>query len=905
MNTIQEEEIIIGIDYGTSNLSIITYFENKIEFIPFKNNDIIFPSKIILENNETHAIENNDIFQRLEKYNDNIIYDIKRFIGLNYNELNEKDFYKNLFYEIKEINEIPKIEIKDKNKNIIYLSAEEILSLHIKEVLKIVDNHFKKEFKNRRVNIAIPKFFSDEQKQAFESAVKSAGIENYNIIDESFYEIIGYTLGMNLIENNNKEKINEKNILIFDLGGGKSDINIINIKVNNEGNIDLTTLISDCDLYLGGSDFDDKLIDYCINIFCSNYNCKEEDIRKNKNYLMNLKILCEETKKNFYSSNNEQIISIKKFFENYQLYIKITPEKYEELCKPLYKRIRVLINNSFKRINRKLDEIDDIILIGRGSRIIGIKKLFIEIFRKEKIKQKFKYDKIIPLCLIIKSLQLKENIDITFNPNYYILENIGISNNNNSNEDEKEQLMVPIFKKYQKLPSINKSIFEKKITEIDKGICIEIYEGNDKYTRKNKKIGEFIFGGNKGIDIKKYIVEFSIDKFGKLKIALEANSKKVEKDIANLNVAKINKKEKKIIKINPKKIHNLNTIFKLFKLLKERYLIEIKDNEIIQNSVINIISNISTNISIDKEQKEAINDNQIKKINNNIDKEKAENKLNFEEKNLKQNNSSQHRSVPKESEKSIENNKNKKKELTKLRNIDNNDIIESNQITGNNNLTIEKNNKSKQTVKNSNTKQLDIVRENKNQYIDINENIFETENLSYFPIENGNNHDRGIIKLILEYGDNKIKIIKDLIKNVNSFIACIGPPGAGKSTFCSNYYKYLYKVKSDYFESSSAALTFTKGIWMINDYERRKIPIMIKKDLLDVEGFQVDNIKCWKYVMIIAFLSTDLIILNRNARYDDVKKVIKIIENSLKKMMNQKIPRIIRNIYIQMKKNPN
>ena len=197
------------------------------------------------------------------------------------------------------------------------------------------------------------------------------------------------------------------------------------------------------------------------------------------------------------------------------------------------------------------------------------------------------------------------------------------------------------------------------------------------------------------------------------------------------------------------------------------------------------------------------------------------------------------------------------------------------------------------------------MRENKNQYIDINENIFETENLSYFPIENGNNHDRGIIKLILEYGDNKIKIIKDLIKNVNSFIACIGPPGAGKSTFCSNYYKYLYKVKSDYFESSSAALTFTKGIWMINDYERRKIPIMIKKDLLDVEGFQVDNIKCWKYVMIIAFLSTDLIILNRNARYDDVKKVIKIIENSLKKMMNQKIPRIIRNIYIQMKKNPN
>lgn len=58
---------------------------------------------------------------------------------------------------------------------------------------------------------------------------------------------------------------------------------------------------------------------------------------------------------------------------------------------------------------------------------------------------------------------------------------------------------------------------------------------------------------------------------------------------------------------------------------------------------------------------------------------------------------------------------------------------------------------------------------------------------------------------------------------------------------------------------------------------------MIKRDLLDVEGFQVNDAKCWKYVMIIAFLSTDLLILNRNPIFDDVKKMIKIIETSLKK----------------------
>ena len=68
---------------------------------------------------------------------------------------------------------------------------------------------------------------------------------------------------------------------------------------------------------------------------------------------------------------------------------------------------------------------------------------------------------------------------------------------------------------------------------------------------------------------------------------------------------------------------------------------------------------------------------------------------------------------------------------------------------------------------------------------------------------------------------------------------------------------------------------------MISDQERRKIPKYISKDILDVEGFKVDESKSWKYVMIISFLSTDLIILNRYKRSDDVKLIINIISNGL------------------------
>ena len=137
-------------------------------------------------------------------------------------------------------------------------------------------------------------------------------------------------------------------------------------------------------------------------------------------------------------------------------------------------------------------------------------------------------------------------------------------------------------------------------------------------------------------------------------------------------------------------------------------------------------------------------------------------------------------------------------------------------------------------------------------------------------IDNNIEKNKGIVELTIKNKDN-IRIKKYLLKNVNSFIACLGQPGAGKSTFGSNYYKALYKVKNDYFESSDETETFTKGIWMISDEERRKIPDYIYRDFLDVEGFQVDDAKSWKYVMIIAFLSTDLIILNNKLRYDEVK----------------------------------
>ena len=166
-------------------------------------------------------------------------------------------------------------------------------------------------------------------------------------------------------------------------------------------------------------------------------------------------------------------------------------------------------------------------------------------------------------------------------------------------------------------------------------------------------------------------------------------------------------------------------------------------------------------------------------------------------------------------------------------------------------------------------------------------------------IDNNIEKNVGVVQLIKEEPGDKISIRKELLKTVKNFIACVGAPGSGKSTFASNYYKYLYHVKNDYFESSISELTYTKGIWMVSEQERRRIPEYINNDILDVEGFEVDEEKSFEYIMVIAFLSTDLIILNKEGRLINVNKILNITQNYLLKMIELNLPIILKNIYIQ------
>ena len=133
----------------------------------------------------------------------------------------------------------------------------------------------------------------------------------------------------------------------------------------------------------------------------------------------------------------------------------------------------------------------------------------------------------------------------------------------------------------------------------------------------------------------------------------------------------------------------------------------------------------------------------------------------------------------------------------------------------------------------------------------------------------------------------------------HGYIASVGHPGQGKSSLFNAFYKTLYGINKELFYVNNSFCSFTKGMWILKEREKQNIKQNIDKDIIDVEGFQVDEVSTWNYIMIVAFISTDIIIVNRD-RMDDVKKILSIIWNSLEKMKKLGLPKLLKEILVQL-----
>ena len=481
-----EEAYALGLDLGTTFSCIGVYRYGEVEIIPNRNGDRVTPSIVTIVDKDT-ILKGEETLEHLVKNYDSSIYAIKRFIGRDYNDKGvQEDLKKENFpFKIKgdPKTKNPIVEVTKNNEKIEF-TLEEISAFVIK---KLADNAEK--FLTKKVNklvITVPANFNNAQRNCTKQAAAIAGIEVLRIINEPTAAALAYGL-------QDKDSTKNGKILVFDLGGGTFDVTILSLNKQNEENFEI--LSTKGDKFLGGEDFDNKLVNYFLENFCTKIKVNMSEIMENKKIMKNLKISCENIKK-VLSTNLSTILSINNFYNNEDLVESIRRDTFEELCSDLFERLRKPLDEALMDARITADEIKEIVLVGGSTRIPKIKTFLTEYFGRDcKINDSINPDEAVAYgatLMAAKILIKGDKVLQGFNLMDITPLSLGIAVGNQSKNPDilKEGLLMSvIIKRASKIPHNNSDTY---CTSCDnqKVAQIKIYEGEKKYVKYNHVLGE-------------------------------------------------------------------------------------------------------------------------------------------------------------------------------------------------------------------------------------------------------------------------------------------------------------------------------------------------------------------------------------------------------------------------------
>ena len=497
------EDLPIGIDLGTTFSCIGVYRNASVEIIPNEKGDRTTPSVVSFLDNDIYVGEQTE-YKRI-KDPKNKVYAVKRIIGRNYNDIEVQEDIKNFAYRvISDNNGRPLIEV---NSNGIKKYSPEQISAKILNKLKESAESFLGQ-KIKKVVITVPAYFTERQKQATKNAGEIAGLEVIKIINEPTAASLAYGFGkynknygkiLNqnnifdelsplsnrsaptpIIESNKKDC---QNILVFDLGGGTLDVTLLELE---EG--DITVKSHSGKMHLGGEDFDNQLLQYCINQFRAKTSIdlnKEEFIKQKTR----LKEHCEKAKKKL-SQHDEVEIEVESIAKGKDLYLKITRAKFEDLCKNIFEKCKLPLEEVLKDSNCKPQDVDEIVLVGGSTRIPKIQQMLKDYFYGKELNKRLNPDEAVAYGATIEAaIQMgKYSDDVS------LLDvcpfSLGIAVINNQDNKDEDLLMSKVIKRGSKLPCKKMEIFNPA-QDYQKSILFRVYEGENRYVKNNYLLGKF------------------------------------------------------------------------------------------------------------------------------------------------------------------------------------------------------------------------------------------------------------------------------------------------------------------------------------------------------------------------------------------------------------------------------